>query len=177
MIFTRHMYEWLKTCEAEGISLEANFTSGVRMGMGSFNLVSAIINDCINGLINVCVQNGLCFLCYKYWCGVVLQLPCTYSMYVYTHTHTTHTPHHTHTLHTHHTHTHTVPLNHTWSYSQSSGVCRFLRQQRVGHDWAREGSHQWNLQSTNMYCIAPVLPHHAHSHPGYVHIWLWKASL
>ncbi len=70
MIFTRHMYEWLKTCEAEGISLEANFTSGVRMGMGSFNLVSAIINDCINGLINVhvCVQNGLnimCFLCYK----------------------------------------------------------------------------------------------------------------
>ena len=22
-----------------------------------------------------------------------------------------------------------------------------------------------------MYCIAPVLPHHAHSHPGYVHIY------
>ncbi len=29
----------MKTCEAEGVSLDQNFTSGVQMGMGSFNLV------------------------------------------------------------------------------------------------------------------------------------------
>ncbi|XP_064386793.1 tetratricopeptide repeat protein 39A-like isoform X2 [Halichondria panicea] len=39
----KHLYEWLKTCETEKISLEANFTSGVRMGMGSFNLFLSLV--------------------------------------------------------------------------------------------------------------------------------------
>ena len=36
----RHLYTWLETCEENGTEVEPNFDCGVRMGIGSFNLVS-----------------------------------------------------------------------------------------------------------------------------------------
>jgi hypothetical protein len=35
----KQLYQWLKECEKEGVELEPNFATGIRMGMGTFNLV------------------------------------------------------------------------------------------------------------------------------------------
>lgn len=35
----RQLYQWLVTCQEEGLQVEPNFATGVRMGYGCFNLV------------------------------------------------------------------------------------------------------------------------------------------
>ena len=38
-LFSRQLYQWLETCEQEGVEMEQNSAAGIRMGMGTFNLV------------------------------------------------------------------------------------------------------------------------------------------
>ena len=59
--FSRSLYEWLKTCENEGVTLDQNFTSGVRMGMGSFNLVCGVCVECV--VCVVCMECVMCMMC------------------------------------------------------------------------------------------------------------------
>ena len=35
----RQLHQWLETCEKDGTEMDPNFAAGVRMGMGTFNLV------------------------------------------------------------------------------------------------------------------------------------------
>jgi tetratricopeptide (TPR) repeat protein len=39
----KQLYQWLKECEKEGVELEPNFATGIRMGMGTFNLFLSLL--------------------------------------------------------------------------------------------------------------------------------------
>ena len=41
--FIRQLYQWLETCEEEGVEMEPNSAAGIRMGMGTFNLVCVCV--------------------------------------------------------------------------------------------------------------------------------------
>jgi tetratricopeptide (TPR) repeat protein len=39
----KQLYQWLETCEEEGVEMEPNSAAGIRMGMGTFNLFLSVL--------------------------------------------------------------------------------------------------------------------------------------